>query len=171
MRYISVDIETTGLSPHTCQILEFGAVDSQTGAIFHRYIKHESYAGDAIALAMNAEILRRVDKEGIPDYELAYEFSRWLGSIGLGEEKILFAGKNFGAFDLQFLSRIHDWRRQIKSYHRYLDPAMLYALPSDPCPPDMATCMERAGLAGNVKHTAVEDAQVVVHLLKAKGIC
>lgn len=33
-------------------------------------------------------------------------------------------------------------------------------------PPDSKTCMERCGLPGDVKHTALEDAEAVIHMIR-----
>ena len=61
MRYVSIDIETTGLDPETCQILEIGAVwDDWTKPIdelpvYHRLVVHKEYRGSAYALALNAD--------------------------------------------------------------------------------------------------------------------
>ena len=63
MPYVSIDIETTGLDPETCQILEIGAVlDDWTKPIdelpvYHRLVYHKEYRGSAYALAMNANLL------------------------------------------------------------------------------------------------------------------
>ena len=51
MPYVSIDIETTGLDPETCQILEIGAVfDNWTLPIrdlptFHCYVVHKQIVG------------------------------------------------------------------------------------------------------------------------------
>ena len=66
MPYVSIDIETTGLDPETCQILEIGAVwDNWTKPIdelpvYHRLVYHKEYRGSAYALAMNANLLRHL---------------------------------------------------------------------------------------------------------------
>ena len=39
-------------------------------------------------------------------------------------------------------------------------------MPGDTEPPNTKTCMERAGLPGDVAHTAVEDARVVIQLVR-----
>ena len=83
MRYVSIDIETTGLNPETCQIIEFGAViDNDTNdefPTFHRYIKHHSYQGEPRALSMHARIFRALaDGEGICPNSLARQFFEFL---------------------------------------------------------------------------------------------
>jgi len=57
----------------------------------------------------------------------------------------------------------------VRFRHRVLDPASLYFDPKiDAALPDMKTCMERAGIEGEVAHTAVHDAKVVIDLLRRK---
>jgi DNA polymerase III epsilon subunit-like protein len=63
MKYVSLDIETTGLSRQDCQIIEFGAIIENTNNIldyedmpkFHCYFKHDRYNFEPNALKMNAE--------------------------------------------------------------------------------------------------------------------
>ena len=181
MKYVSIDIETTGLDPATCQILEFGAVlDLCDGRpvheqpTFHRYILNHRITGDPKALAMNAEIIRRIANLD-PKYkfcaagDLCEEFYRWLQMYGLliyPSDKIVAAGKNFASFDLQFLKALPNW--DIPIHHRCIDPGSLYFLPyQDAEVPSTKTCMERAGIEGEVAHTAVEDARVVLQLIRA----
>jgi hypothetical protein len=65
MPYVSIDLETTGLSSETCQILEFGAVyDDWTTPVselptFHRIITHDTIVGQPYALSMHSDLLRR----------------------------------------------------------------------------------------------------------------
>ena len=72
MPYVSIDIETTGLDPETCQILEIGAVwDDWTKPIdelpvYHRLVYHKEYRGSAYALAMNANLLKQLSGQQEP---------------------------------------------------------------------------------------------------------
>jgi DNA polymerase III epsilon subunit-like protein len=45
---------------------------------------------------------------------------------------------------------------------------LYFDLENDDSLPDMKTCMQRAGIDGEVAHTAMEDALVVVKLLRNK---
>ena len=78
MKYISIDIETTGIDPETCQILSFGAIledtsDPQTYADsfkFYYEFHYDRISGSPMALAMNASLIktmanRKIPKEGI----------------------------------------------------------------------------------------------------------
>lgn len=65
MKYVSIDLETTGLDPENCQILEFGAIIEDTDnklpfdelPKFKKVIYHEEIKGGAFALNMNVRIL------------------------------------------------------------------------------------------------------------------
>ena len=66
MRYISIDIETTGLDPENCQILSIGAVIEDTHLPipfedlpkFHAVIKRENVSGSIFALNMNRDLIQ-----------------------------------------------------------------------------------------------------------------
>jgi oligoribonuclease (3'-5' exoribonuclease) len=185
--YLSIDIETTGLDPETCQILEIGAVyDNWTKPIhelptFHCYVEHKQITGTPFALALNASILRKLDAElhhkvgenpnkgdrfVYPD-AVAEKMTDWLRGCGWDTATpITPAGKNFASFDRQFLKRLPDFERLVRLHHRTLDPATLYWWPTDEKLPDSKTCYERAGMDGKVAHTALEDALGVVQLIR-----
>ena len=180
-RYVSVDIETTGLDEENCQILELGAViDDWTTPIadlpvFHCYIKHDQIKGEAYALSMHPVILERIAKGSCFNTykpgEVGQLFAKWLFENKVEPTSVVAAGKNFAAFDLQFLKRLGDWmdgqfKNDVKFKHRVIDPGSMYMLPGETEPPNTKTCMERAGIAGEVAHTAVEDARVVVQLVR-----
>ena len=65
MIYISIDIETTGLDPENCQLLEFGAIIEDTSKKlpfdeipkFKRLIFNEEIKGNPFALNMNSRII------------------------------------------------------------------------------------------------------------------
>lgn len=189
--YVSIDIETTGLDPDYCQVIEFGAVfDDWVTPIgqlprFQTYVFHNRITGQPGALQMNAAILKKLadverDMHG-RDYlncqdrgsyvrpkALCAEFAGWLRKQLVDPRKaIVVAGKNFSGFDRQFLERLHGWN--IPFCHRVIDPAMLYWVPGkDATPPSTQECLVRASIPGNVKHTALEDALDVVRLIRAK---
>jgi DNA polymerase III epsilon subunit-like protein len=163
MKYVSIDIETTGLNPKTCQILEFAAV-ADGKEPFHYYIKHDYLSGDPYALQLNASIL--VSPEPwIPQDQLLPLFVHWLDSEN---SKVVAAGKNFGSFDLNFLLADNpEWGKLFN--HAYLDPGPLYYDPTiDTKVPNLTTCLERAGLHSTSLHTAIGDALDVQRLLEYK---
>lgn len=178
MPYISIDIETTGLDPATCQILEIGAVwDDWTRPLqdlptYRRLVVHEQYRGDAYALVMNAELLRRLSGQREPwfldEERVADDLAEWLKTAcgWDGRTALTPAGKNFASFDRQFLKRLPRFEKVVRLHHRTLDPAILYWQFDDEKLPDSKTCYERAGMDGKVAHTAVEDALSVVRLIR-----
>lgn len=181
MRYVSIDIETTGLDPETHQVLEIGAVADdlqkpfpKDPAIFQCYVRHESTVGSAGTLAMNADILKiiaggKTDWGPIlsPD-RVALQFQQWLVSKAgyRDEEKVIFAGKNVGSFDLQFLKKLNSWNYIIPTHYKTIDPTPLYMMYDDHEPPSMNLCAQRAGIVDNVKHRAVDDALMIIRLLR-----
>jgi len=167
MKYVSIDIETTGLNPETCQIIEFGAVaeSPQHRGIFHRLIRHSIYQGEPYAFSMHPKIFKELaDGKGITPEELAPTFHRFLRGCGFSG-KINVAGKNFASFDAHFLSKLPYWNELIKIRHCILDPTMLYMYPEDETLPDMQTCLDRAGIKKRVTHDAIDDALDVVALI------
>src|SRR5690349_12095405 len=68
MKYVSIDLETTGLDPENCVILELAAIIEDTKTqlpreqcpIFHRYVDHGNrLAGEPYALVMNAALMKK----------------------------------------------------------------------------------------------------------------
>lgn len=188
MKYISIDIETTGLNPETDQILEFGAVIEDTlqpGVAvedlpaFRRIIRHDRLSGTPLALMMNTDIIHSIafytpkDPQFCTIKELTNEFRKFL-RVYFKEDnhhhfEFVVAGKNFSSFDLQFLKRVPEWTRYIQPRRRVLDPAILYFDPiKDEVPPSLEECLRRAGFDGNVRHKAIGDAQDVIRVLRKK---
>jgi DNA polymerase III epsilon subunit-like protein len=183
--YVSIDIETTGLDPELCQIIEFGAViddwKSNLRALptFHRYIRprhlnegmQRHVYGSPFALAMNADILRKIAADDthdlIDEEDLGQHFVNWLIENDIDAAHINAAGKNFASFDLQFLKNCPLFMHNINFRHRSIDPSILYWRPGeDNALPDTKTCYKRAGLDPNVAHTAVADAMGVCQLVR-----
>jgi len=198
MKYVSIDIETTGLDPKHNDILEFAAVyddlreDVEVDKLptYHAYVYREDdlYRGSAYALALNHKILsilagRGKSGYGIHNYQnsegLLFSFFNWLDKVNypdpanshmVGEDLYLCitpAGKNFASFDKRFLEEQCVMPKQLRFSHRVFDPGVLYfRLGEDDMLPDSKVCMKRAGLSGEVAHTALEDAKMVVRLIR-----
>jgi oligoribonuclease (3'-5' exoribonuclease) len=180
--YVSIDIETTGLESGVCQVLEVGAViDDWKRPIddlptFHCYVDNgELLLGNPYALSMHPTILRRIAsrEEGYRYLEpdcVAGVFLQWLldHDIDPSKQHLTAAGKNFGSFDRQFLEQLPNWKEHVLTQHRCIDPGNLWWDPrvDEKGLPNTKTCMERAGIPGEVAHTAVEDAIVVVKLIR-----
>jgi len=194
MRYVSIDVESTGLNRENCDIIQFAAViDDILNPLpidelpkFQAYFYKPLYSGEPYALSMHGEIFRKIDKahrENIEENELGERFMdiqdlpnafrNFLVKNNFKEDSkrrihITVAGKNVGSFDIPFLKeKIKDWNN-IVIRHRNIDPAVLYYKQGDISLPDTKLCMERAGLSGEVTHTALEDAIVVVKLIRRK---
>jgi len=177
MKYVSIDLETTGLDEETCQTIEIGAVIDDTShetpidqlPTFHCYVTHPIYCGEPFALNMHADIFKKLsDRPEGWRYEtidsVANVFQAWIAKHF--EEPATIAGKNFMGYDMNFLKKIPQFQRnQFK--HRCIDPAMLFwDRKNDTELPNLKTCMERAGIPGEVTHTALEDAFQVIKLLR-----
>lgn len=174
MKYLSIDVETTGLNPNRCQILEFGAIYDDLSKpfserkTFQYYFYHEQLRGDIIAFDMNKEIISIITnkikeiKKGIQHTDLARpeEFSQvlseWLYDVIDPKEpddfKLNIAGKNVAGCDLNFLEMLPGFSREgsslsfdkWKTRARCIDPAILYYKKEDICLPDLQTCIKRA---------------------------
>ncbi len=182
MKFVSVDIETSGLDEATCSILEFGAVIADTNENtpvnklprFQRVIKHLTINWEPVAEKMNAEwyyneALTDPGTYVITPAILIQQFANWLAMNGVDPKKVVAAGKNFASFDLKFIRRCYDYGVVMQFAHRSLDPMMLFFDPEkDSLPPDMKECVKRAGYVNlQVNHRAIDDAQLVVLLLRA----
>ena len=68
MKYVSIDIETTGLDPEKCDVLSIGAVIEDTNnplpldqlPSFHVAIKRENISGSLFAINMNKELIETI---------------------------------------------------------------------------------------------------------------
>jgi DNA polymerase III alpha subunit (gram-positive type) len=139
MKYISLDIETTGLDRENDQVLEIGAIFEDTNKQlsfeeipkFHAILNHPRYSGTPFAIDLNQRIFKILAGRTFlkDDEQVAYddkfnivrainvsmEFYKWLynttkTSNMYGEPiKIIVAGKNVASFDIPFLENIPNW--------------------------------------------------------------
>lgn len=185
MKYISIDIETSGLDPKRDQILQFGAVvvEDTTGEILKEIeltVLHERIHGDPFALGMNADIIKRIaygvgKAVGDSGWSSRSEGFCWAGMLYteyskfVEKEKLTPAGKNFGSFDKQFLLNL-DVRFGNLFVHREINPTIWYwNRETDARLPDLQTCAVRAGLVETVSHSALADAKLVAKLITGAG--
>lgn len=185
MKYCSIDLETTGLDVDNCDILEFGAVlddlknkqPLKSLPRFHCYfiMPNNIYKGEPRAMAMHSKIFDRIDsrEEGytyMSPMKLGYAFKSFLINNNYETQKdkvtINVAGKNFAAFDLQFLNRYTDLNKHVKIRHRIIDPAMLFIENGDDRLPSLSDCKKRAGLPEEVAHNAIDDAIDVIKIVR-----
>ncbi|SES76432.1 3'-5' exonuclease [Hymenobacter actinosclerus] len=186
MRYISLDLETTGGRPARHQILELAAVVEDTKNLrplaelpyFRRVVCHPEYVGTAGALALNAGLLRELaQKEPNPELcepvELLSQLREFLLAQGFKTDKkdcvaVTMAGKNIASFDLGFLRELPGYGTLVRAEPAMLDPAAFYLnWRKDTRLPTMQTCKARAHFADDtVAHQALADALDVIELLR-----
>jgi oligoribonuclease (3'-5' exoribonuclease) len=193
MRIVSIDLETTGLDPDTCEIIEFAAVldngdDTPVRELdtFRFRVKKPAYSGEPYALSMHSELFKTLaespidaqisdDMIGKP-HMLGRAFGQWLTAKGVPSHNFNTVGKNFANFDARFLNRMTTGRSCFQWNYRILDPASMFVHRKDDALPNTAECILRAllsesfrqdyeGLIG-MKHTALYDAQIVVALVR-----
>lgn len=84
MKYVSIDIETTGLDREQDQIIEFGAILEDTlnplpfkdTPKFHAIVKHDRYSGGAFAINLNQRIFKILADRILikdPDEKVSYD--------------------------------------------------------------------------------------------------
>ena len=172
MRLLSIDIETTGLNPNTCQTIEIAAVsfdplskDHEDLHTFETLVKHDSYQGESYAIAMNHKIFGELASgKGQPAWEAVNNLWCWIQDVHK-EFPLTIVGKNFAAFDLQFLKRLSGWSA-IPVSHRFLDVGSLYFDPRiHDRVPGTDECCEIAGINSKTNHRALWDALLVADLV------
>jgi oligoribonuclease len=100
MKYISIDIETTGIDREKCQILSIGAIIEDTANIkpisecpqFHAAIKlqdRQGFYGEPVALAMNAELIGHIAKYATSSQEEKNDIVNMTGMQFLEESEIV----------------------------------------------------------------------------------
>jgi DNA polymerase III epsilon subunit-like protein len=182
MRYLSLDLETTGLGDN-CQILQLAAVLDDTekplevSPTFNALVWDYWYGGEPYALALNHQIFETLSKckpgdETVhrgnivqilePD-NLIPSLWDWLKIYDLG--RVVLAGKNVAGFDLRFLKNLSGWS-EIPVHHRVLDPGNLFLRPDDREPPSTDECLRRAGINTSAQHDALSDAYDVCKLIR-----
>ncbi len=179
MRYLSIDIEATGLKEHDL-IIELGMIpfctddaEMREDLSWHSFIQCPSFEElrpklDTWAIEHNRELIGKAHREGINLDQLKIEWERYLASPEIKEyfanKKITLFGKSLSAIDLPFLNRDlgYDWMRHYFE-HRQLDLSSVahYLVDKKSIPSD---CVRGSQLSehlgfGEVAHTALEDAR------------
>lgn len=182
MKYVSIDIETSGLDPEEHQILEIGAVvdnlEDQKAVEelpqFHRYLRYDQIYLDPSLGKMHQNLLADISTaDNIqcqhPRHVASY-LIEWLSNHfnqrSYMPPKIRVAGKNFLSFDLKFLKKLPGFYLPLD--YRILDPGILYLEKTDKRVPSLDQCIERAGLKPTDHHRALGDAIDVVRLIRHK---
>lgn len=150
------------------------------------FLDYQTIVGNPYALSMlkNQTILKAIAAKGenvinpqkvhnvIADFFLTHGLINDYIHESTKNNKVLVAGKNFGIFDLQFLNKLEGFKegKYFKFHHRVIDPTMLYMVQEDTVPPNLQTCLQRAGIESMVAHRAVDDAKDVIKLLKLRSL-
>lgn len=182
MKYVSIDIESTGIDSEFCQILSVGAVIEDTENLlpfekipkFHAIILRDRIQGEPFALNMNKDIIEIINAKKevdnailIKEDELVDHLILFFKTNNL-QGRITVAGKNYTGFDKKFLEKVEGWDR-LNIHRRVIDPAPLFMnWKEDRELPDLSLCKLRAGISGAVSHSAIEDAWDVVQVLRNK---
>ncbi len=179
MKYLSIDLEATGLG-EDCLIIEFAMIPFDTQ--FKRleeplarstYIHCPSFEDlkpslDPWVREHNEKIIRKAHSEGL----MLSEFKVWLQTYLESKEvrdyfqtqKIVLFGKSMNAIDLPFMNRDLGWEFMRKYFHhRILDLSSIgygmVDLGNLPMGMDSGSnLMNHLGM-GDVAHTALEDAK------------
>lgn len=187
MEYLSIDIETTGLSVEHDDILEVGVVfdDLKTPVAELKTLRvlcpQEFYCMTPYIWRMHEKLLKELEELSVEDEgvhviedglmycQQEYIFSAigsWLVEQELWRDCWTVAGKNFGAFDLQFLaSKCEDWYN-VRFHHRFIDPGSMYLMAEHDEVPGTQGCCDIAEVELVDAHSAVADALTVVRLIR-----
>jgi len=194
MKYISIDIETTGLNPDTCQLLSLGAIIEDTEnklsyedcPKFHGVIAHKFIQGEPFALNMNTGLINIIsqyhtcktqeerdalalmnDIQFYDEGSILPALDSFAKQHGFTSEAKLVAGANF-AFDRSFLSKFPGYR-YLNIARRPLEPSH-YTIDwkNDKIMPSLFQCKERLGLEGGIAHDALADAWDVIEVLRTQ---
>lgn len=210
MKYLSVDIESTGLdiTAKDAMILSVGMIvdDLANPQPYEKLPKihvmvdvhNTPIKGELVAITMNGHLLSEIQRLGNLSRAAKIGDSLTFDGVSCGDfpgkghvdhllmrcmagdylaafiqdnfkgTKVTIAGKNVGSFDVPFLEATWpDLFRYTKRNHAFIDPAVLYMLPTDDKVPSLGLCKERAGFADTaVAHTALADAWDVCRLLR-----
>lgn len=169
MKYVSIDIETTGLDPKRHQILELAMVHEDTENIrpleqlpcMTMLFFHEDHTWQPEALEMNHGVLRESLERGFPPEQAWTLVKETLWGWGYYQDgrKAVAAGKNVAGFDLQFFDP------EIKPFfhHRTIDPGSVFFDFKADRPPSLGALLGRP-----VEHRALDDALATIEVLRRK---
>lgn len=194
MPYISIDLETTGLSLHNSQILQIAAIYDDGTTPIDSLPSYNVYIHEPIAYAeLGALVLHEETKifskiraamkekkavtlekgiEGLIEFILKHRPLREDGSYG----RVTLAGKNAGTYDLPLLRR---WMTPTQLelflsiiHHSILDVGSMYYFLFDRIPSlqDILTYLKDNGLIPaerKVSHDALQDAEDVIVAIRS----
>ena len=178
MRYLSIDIEATGLESHDL-IIEFAAVpvDATTKSVeeslsFHRFVQCPSFEElkpslNPWVIENNESLIKKAHSEGLPLSKFKEDLAKYLLDPKIkkyfNNKTIVLLGKSLSAIDLPFLNRDlgQEFMREHFS-HRNIDvTSATYTLIDAGKLPEKAESgseLMKFFKMGEVAHTALEDA-------------
>lgn len=172
MKYISIDIETTGLDPEKHQILEFAAVYDDLKnprpinqmLQFVRKIRWSDYVINDYCLRLHQKLLEEIEDRNDGNVicidQLGGHFNNWMGLLGIPPNYNV-AGKNFAGFDGLFLKKVpyfSPW------HYRVIDIGSMYLEKGMNEIPSLSDIVRVA----SPEHRALPDALAVVQAVRAK---
>lgn len=179
MKLLSLDVETTGLDPVQCRVIEIGAVlfepevtftpgggrSDPKWESFECLVKHDKLIGEPYALSRNHEILAEISGRKpthlniLSENDAMSQLGQWLAANFVNTVTVV--GKNFDRFDLQFLKRMDGFSLYVEPLleRRSLDVGSLMFNPSKrPKIPNLQECLEDLGIRTSIPHRALQDA-------------
>lgn len=164
--YISIDIETTGLDISTVVPWNIAAVyvngtQRETFNVFCK-VEQRQFDGEFAWQNFCKHTVAYNEANPIELWEGIAKLNVWLQDVAKGE-KITFAGKNAGGFDLPILERLGI---ACDRHHRILDVGPMYYTEFGYVP----SLPEINGLLGNapVGHLALDDCRDVIRAIESK---
>lgn len=174
--YISIDTETTSLSPDDGCILEVAAILDDGISPIHELNTFRAILpgcariyGEPYALSMHSELLREISLSEV-DKDLAAELAKWIYNVWYKEGKTYIeniptlAGKNLSEFDLKFIKK--ECPKFIDYKHRIIDVGNLYFSEFGYVP--SLTEINKLINYKPVAHRALDDALNVVWAIRYK---
>ncbi|MDX1370988.1 MAG: exonuclease domain-containing protein [Nitrososphaeraceae archaeon] len=171
VKYLSIDIETGGLDPKEYSLLEVAMVyynsDEPNSLYKHisHHIKEDVYRISQYCLEMhtNNHLLETLAKNAVLYAHQAESLFINFIEEHTKDEKFIVIGKNFGAFDYQWL-KIYMPNLAKKLGYRFLDIGSLFLTSQDMEIPNSDECLKRAGRKHSINHTALSDAIDIMDL-------
>ncbi len=157
-KYISFDVETTGLDPNVDRIIEVGAVLFENGEIVNSY---SSLINAGVSIPASASAVNHITDEMIqsaPSEETVYENLVCFLGDALNEQTVICAHN--ASFDMTFLSKALE-RLGYNAKIRYADTLTLSKkLISDLINYKQDTVAQYFGLTNEQAHRAASDAEI-----------
>jgi DNA polymerase III alpha subunit (gram-positive type) len=177
MKYISLDIETTGRAPGICQIIQLAMVADILGSeepinelpTFFTNVTNSNYNfrhEDLPALFMNLGTMRNVMAGAgcININNLRQYITEFIDKHMHGQQQIIIIGKNTAAFDWRFLREEFSFDKYTNI--RFIDPTVLFMSPADTRVIDTQELYNRAGILKKASHIALDDARCMIEIFR-----